>query len=404
MEAPAASPAPPRHFKLILVLLSIGMALVFAEVALRIAVPPRKHFRVWPANMFHVFHPDPQVMPGFSTDARFTVSSQGLRGPEMGDEPEARVLAIGGSTTECLMIDDELAWPLRLSKNLGATADNRPVWSGSSGLSGMNSGDHILHASFLVPQLPPIDVVVALVGVNDLSVALGTPELYKPVPANPPPEQSEALLRRVFQQVPGRLENSWEYDESFYRKLALFQLVRRLKNARSKDLSSQQLTNDDGGSLLTRGRRRRQNAPHYIDELPDLSAALVTYRTNLNTFIDVLQARSIRVLLVTQPTIWRADLSEADTKLLWMGGKGDFLKLDGMPYYTPRVLADGMKQFNDTMLAVCRDRGVECFDLAARIPKDTTFFYDDCHFANGGSVQIAELLTEPLKAGRPFAK
>lgn len=386
-----------------MVLFSLMVALVFGEVALRILTPPKKEFMVWPPNMHHVFRPDPTIMPHHGAEARFSSNSKGLRGPELGPDSEARVLAIGGSTTECLYIDQETAWPLRLNKLLATPT--RAVWSASAGLSGMNSGDHVLHAKFLVPQLPRIDVVVALMGVNDVAVALGTPEKYVAVPADVSPETSEALFRRAFQQVPGRLENSWDYDASPVRQLALYQLLRRVKVGQSRDLAAHNVANDGAGKSILKWRDNRQHASAMIDALPDLTAQLDVYRKNLNTFVDLITERKIRLLLLTQPTLWRADLNAQEQSALWMGGKsGDFMKVAGAPYYTAGALAGAMVKFNEVVLSVCKERGLSCVDLANMIPKDLENFYDDCHFGSQTSERIADIVAEAVKKGPPFAQ
>lgn len=399
--------APDRRRKLgfqaAMVLFSLVIALLFSEVALRIVTPPKKEFMVWPPNMHHVFKPDPEIMPIHSAEARFASNSKGLRGPELGPDTEARVLAIGGSTTECLYIDEVSAWPLRM-KTLLATPE-RAVWTASAGLSGMNSGDHVVHAKFLVPQLPRLDVVVALIGVNDLAVALGTPEKYAPVPADVSAEGSEALLRRAFQQVPGRLENSWDYDGSALQQLAIYQLLRRIKIGHSRDLAANNITNDAAGQAVRRWRDNRQHASAMIDALPDLTPQLDVYRKNLNTFVDLVTQRKIRLILLTQPTLWRAEMNEKEQKAIWMGGKGgDFMHNVGLPYYTSGALAAGMQRFNDVMLSVCKERGILCVDLASMIPKDLENFYDDCHFGYQTSERIADIVAEAVKKGPPFAQ
>ncbi len=400
MGSSAPSGARRAAFKATMVIAGVLFAMLFAEVALRIVTPPKKEFMVWPANMHHVFRPNPQVMTHHSAESRFSSSSRGLRGPEMGPDTETRILAIGGSTTECLYIDEASAWPLRIGKLL--STDGRQVWSASAGLSGMNSGDHVIHAMFLVPQLPRVDVVIGLMGVNDLAVALGAPETYRAVPGDLSELTSEALLRRAFQQVPGRLENSWDYDAPAYRKTALYQLLRRIKIGRSRDLAAANIALDDGGAGLMRWRKNRQEAAAILEALPDLTEALGTYRKNLETFVDVLVRRKVRVILVTQPTLWRVDLSANDQKLLWMGGKGNFQTTPGLPYYSVGALAEGMQKFNDVMLGVCKDRGVDCVDLATMIPRDTENFYDDCHFGVVTSEKIADLVAATVKKGHPF--
>jgi hypothetical protein len=56
-----------------------------------------------------------------------------------------------------------------------------------------------------------------------------------------------------------------------------------------------------------------------------------------------------------------------------------------------------MIEFNAETLAICADRGLSCFDLAAVLPSDTTIFYDDVHFNEQGARAVAAALT-PLLA------
>ena len=43
---------------------------------------------------------------------------------------------------------------------------------------------------------------------------------------------------------------------------------------------------------------------------------------------------------------------------------------------------------------VCREEGVDCIDLASMLPKDTTVFYDHCHFNIEGCRKIAGILLD----------
>ena len=68
-----------------------------------------------------------------------------------------------------------------------------------------------------------------------------------------------------------------------------------------------------------------------------------------------------------------------------------------------RALADGMAQYNQTLLRVCRERGVECIDVASRLPRDGATFWDDAHFTVEGSHLLAQLVADYLLAREPLA-
>ena len=95
---------------------------------------------------------------------------------------------------------------------------------------------------------------------------------------------------------------------------------------------------------------------------------------------------------MTQPSLWRADLTPQEERRLWFGGIGDFQQNAGSTYYTVSALADAMAQFNRTLLDTCAARGITCLDLAARVPKDTSQFLDDVHFTERGAGTVAAVV------------
>lgn len=401
-EAPPP-PAPRPAARALTILLSLLMALVIAEVALRLVVPARTNHYVWPPGAYHTFKPRADIMPDYTPETKFSINSVGLRGAELGrDDEELRVLALGGSTTECLYHDDNKAWVRRIGAVLSGGGGERRVWSGGAGRSGANTGDHVLHAKYLLKELPRMDVVLVLAGVNDVNVALAMPDTYLPTPATLEPEQHEKAVRKAFMQVPGPLEDSWDYDSSFLRRSQLYQLVKRIKRQRSRDLAAHNLVDDDTGKGMVRWREHRAKASRIRTDLPDLTKGLATFRANLNTIADLVSAAGPRLVLLTQPTLWRADLGEEEQKLLWMGGVGDYMQEPGHEYYSVAALAEAMRQFNEVTLSVCRERGLGCVDLAKEIPKDSKIFYDDCHFGHTGSEKIAQAVAAFLKNEPPF--
>lgn len=222
--------------KAVMLFISLVIGLVFAEVALRIVVRPKTIHTVWPPGASHVFRPAHALYPDTQPETRFSSNKIGMRGPDLGSDPkELRVLAIGGSTTECLFQDEAKTWPARLSAMLSAQS-GRPVWVGNAGRSGMNTGDHVLHAKYMLAEQPKMDAVILFAGVNDVNVALAQAEEYTPIPEDLEPERYHKLARRAFLQIPGRLEDADDYHSHFYSGSQVYQLWRRIKRSRNPDL------------------------------------------------------------------------------------------------------------------------------------------------------------------------
>ena len=98
-----------RALEFLLVVASFVFALGLSETALRFVSPSKYH--VWPPGLGYTFRPSPEIMPGIEGDSRFSINDDGLRGYPLSNGEAYRILAIGGSTTECLYLDDAEAWP-----------------------------------------------------------------------------------------------------------------------------------------------------------------------------------------------------------------------------------------------------------------------------------------------------
>ena len=382
--------------------------MIVAEVALRLLYPPYTHFYVWPPGTAMVFKPMRSLFPGISGPSRFTINSQGIRGQDLAAGDGYRILAVGGSSTECLYLDDAKAWPSLVEELLRRSSARKDVWVGNVGKSGMNSRDHVLHVKYLPREYPRIDAILLLVGVNDLTVALSQDDHYAPPPPLTAPGAESQQIRRAFAIAPGRLtdpptDSLILLDAPRYKRSAVYQLLKRARAAVRDRMSKHGLLQDQSGVVLATWRDHRRHATGILEQLPDLRPALKEYATNLDRIVSLARAQSIRLVLLTQPTLWRADLPRSTEDLLWLGGIGDFQLQPGMPYYSVAALADAMRQFNEVLLDVCHARRAECLDLAARIPKDTSIFYDDVHFTERGAQLVAEEVAKYLRGRPPLA-
>ncbi len=376
-------------YRLILVVFGLVLSLVMGEFGLRFYLAHQKDnkYYVWPPNMKTVYRPAAGVMPGVTKEGRFLTNREGLRGDDIPKGQVFKILTVGGSTTECLYIDQELSWPYALQRRINAVRPGS-VWVGSAGKSGLDTREHYMHMKYLVPQLPKIDMVVILTGGNDLLRRLIEDDKYDPDFLDHYEAWKQRLIRGAFTVVP-YFPGKYRLRFGYYDESAIGSLYKKWKEQRThKDLYQ-----DQAGGMFVNLRKQRKEAAAFVDTLPDLGPALGEYRRNLNTIIDMAEARSIRILFMTQPSMWRADLTDRENDLLWCGW---IESLKSRRYYTARALMEGMKRYNETLLDVCRTRGVMCIDLASQIPKDTSAFYDELHFNERGNTLVAETLARTL--------
>jgi lysophospholipase L1-like esterase len=354
-----------------LLAVSVLGVLAALEIGIWFIAPPPQSNLPW-APMHRVL-PVGDTMPGITEPSEFTANSLGVRGPEVDlASMDLRFLCVGGSTTECLYVTDRLSWPWRVQDQLAKTLGKK-VFVGNAGKSGQLTPHH----DYLLNHYRHVklyDCVLLLAGYNDMgSLVLGSRSFDGQLRDAP-----EDTLTPGFEGRP------------YYRRSALLQrlapLVRPSRPTRWR-------AQDPRGDWLEAERQRRRDMwkmKPLHEPSPHLSLGCAIYRASLKKIITTCRDHEQEIILLTQPTLYRKDLPEDLQRLLWMN--------NSIGAYSVAALAEMMDAFNQTMRDVCREEGVDCIDLAAKLPRDTTVFYDDCHFNISGCDKVARIITDFLAA------
>jgi len=335
--------------------------------------PRRSPWYVWPPNYACLLRP--ANLPGVAPESRFTTNSLGIRGPEFTAADTYRILCVGGSTTECLYLDDAKTWPARLMEILNR--DDPGVWVGSVGRSGTMAAQHAL----LLQQLPEarrVDCWVVLCGINDLGHQLGG--------------TYDDLMGRAFGLTFKYRRPGWggQVRRPLQRNLYTFALVetcyKRLEVAMKGGNAT--VYQDIKGAWIQEQQTRRQSQakiavevkPQWIEE----------YRTHLRTMVAEATRQGKRLIFMTQPTLWTGQTDDKTERLTLAG------RLSDGQYADNATCFQGMEQHNQAMRDVAASSGIEIVDLAAGLPKSTETFYDDCHFNESGARLVATALAEQI--------
>lgn len=370
---------------------SLALFLAIAELALRLSLPDG--YFVWPPNFRESFTPDVNLLKGASDQSSLTINAQGMRGDPLPDDQRIQLLAIGGSTTICTYLDDADAWPFLVQQLLESELGEGSVWVGNVGRPGHTTAHHLLQMQKLLAQYPGIDGVLMLVGINDMVWRIQA--LRDPVPL--PARGSDQALRAAFSVFPG-----WDADSPWYRRTG----IARFLMSRSWRLPGQRAEGplvDARGEFVARARDHRSRVTSFLEELPGLPEGLAVYKKTLNEIVDAAQAAGARLIFITQPTLWREGLGPEEEASLWMGGPRFDRLGPRAQFHSVRALADGMARYNQTLLDVCRERGVECIDAASQLSRDGVVFWDDAHLTLEGSRRLAQLVADYLRS-KPLPK
>lgn len=262
--------------------------------------------------------------------------------------PFYTVVTVGSSTTQCVFLDDSKAWPQVLQDTLRARIPR--VWVGNAGLDGHSSRSHVLLMHDVVSRIRP-DAVLVLASVNDmLNSALGYVRKLQPY----------ELRRRP----------SWLLDHSA--------LLRRLTAVQRRLF---------GGPPGVAYGLPKPPPPFTGKDPPtaDVRPMLPTlgeFHDNLRTIVRDGRALGIRVVLLTQPLLYE------DTP--------HWRALDGTANWAtthpPRLSAGAVWRLLDA------EEQSECLDLAGAVPHSGAYFYDWCHFNEGGAHLVAETIARSLEA------
>ncbi|MFL5539895.1 MAG: SGNH/GDSL hydrolase family protein [Longimicrobiaceae bacterium] len=373
MTEPHHRPPPPRQGLPgpVLALLSLVGSLLLAELFLQLfhpipdpLFPSKRAIPVsWPGAPYvpsaypphylkHV-HAEPGL-PGMDTLPRtFSTNNLGYRGDSLAmPKPagEVRVFVVGGSTTECVFLDDREALTRRLQDRLRATGLDVRVYG--AGKSGDRSWDHVAMVSQRIAHLQP-DVIVVFAGVNDLFAgANGRDYLMRDTARSP---SLKALLAQAATE---------------------FQLPRLVYRATHRD---------DPNQLDIRSEYRRLAAAARARPLSDHPPRenVRPYEENLRSLAAIATAQGARTVFMTQATTWSSP-DPRPGEWHWMTGT--------RVRYREADLAAAMGRYNEAMKRAAAASGAPVFDLAASLPGSADFFYDDVHFNVAGADSAAAML------------
>jgi lysophospholipase L1-like esterase len=357
-----------RAIGALVVLTSTLVSVAIAEgVASRWIVTPVVDSFPWPP-MRRIHHT--VSLAGVQSPAVFSVNRFGLRGPSV-DSFDSRysILCVGGSTTECLYITDERSWPWQLGTRLSKRT-TAPVFVGNAG----RSGHLVKHHQFLIehyPRTTSFAWIVVLAGINDLG----------------------SMLHQNRAQREANVSNDTLFHwtrphEASYRRLAIWRSMETTLNV-GTPIASGRILQDSAGQWVRarqeeRARKRRENP---LNEAPiHWERDLDIYRQRLTDLVGAARAMDRKLLFLTQPTLWRAGLTDPQERSL--------LEQTESGAYSATVLGQMMDRYNDVLREVATQTETPLVDLAELLPIDANFFYDDCHFNDAGCDWVAQILAD----------
>ncbi|MHC4842112.1 MAG: SGNH/GDSL hydrolase family protein [Planctomycetota bacterium] len=365
-----------RAFVLGASLLSCTFFLILLELGLRVVQPIPLRLQ---GDRVHLFRNTQftfdETPPWASGPILHRKNLLGFRGP---DPPQAfadsrTILTVGGSTTECFYVSDDLTWPALLADKLSTHFPK--LWLNNAGLDGHSTCGHLALLQQYIVEIKP-DVVVFLVGINEVGNK-NVPNRYdNGLLAGFTGLPEDPLWRKSIKRGAG-------YSHIF----AIADTLLRYRDAKDLDVvhdklghSTQPLTEEYRTIPVEVRARQIAEQRQIADEY---------YRYRLQLMVDLCQKYDIRPVLVTQPALYGGGIDPATGV--------DLGRISLSEGENGRLRWEILQEYNNITRQVAQEANCSLIDLAASLPKDSTLYYDFIHFNEAGCRAVADVLYEPLR-------
>ncbi len=335
---------------LVLLVLALAAELIFGDW-----ITPRDFGALnLPRNSVRTFDVENLYGGGTITHTR---DDYGLRG-DYDTLADIDILAIGGSTTNELYVDDDAIWTAVLEKNL-RTLDS--AWDvANAGAEGQSTIGHMYNFEAWFPNLEGLapKYVIAYIGVNDVAV-----ENHADYDALTTPNDSKNLAQ-------------WFKNQSaIYR---LYKVVHGMMEARDAKVIH-------GGGAAYAGPWQEVSPPK-LDSNEDFRERVGQYEVRVGKLIDRIEKFGAKAIVVTQSRSgYRVDQGRVFAALHADGTTS----MEGYAIQTP---------FNHAAMRACKKkRNAICIDLGSELRFGDDDFYDWVHTTASGSARIGDYLFDRLK-------
>ncbi|RAU21849.1 hypothetical protein CU669_11120 [Paramagnetospirillum kuznetsovii] len=302
-----------------------------------------------------------------------TSNSIGFRGdnPPAFFDQKMTIVAVGGSTTECYYLTDGKTWPEQLGNLLKNKVPR--VWVNNAGMDGHSTFGHFIMVRDYISKIRP-KIILYLIGINDVELDTENPydgafdKAVKAASAGPEVISLGQVLRH-----PGVL---LVYSAQYSRLAGAALNLRRAFRSMKAGLGHAPQSWD---SAPAPDRRSPTEKAAIIED--NRTRFIPLYEQRLSALLRLTRDLGIEPVLITQPSLY-----------------GRFIDPTTGFDFGPatEVSADRLELYNDVTRRLGRQYRVPVVDLAARMPKDTQYFYDAFHYTNSGAAKVADLIAEDL--------
>lgn len=272
------------------------------------------------------------------------------------DTADVTILFLGGSTTECLYVEQENRFPYLVGRILENTIKGKRINSLNSGIS----GNHTLHSINILLNkglLQKPDFVVMMHNINDLSILINEGSYWNNNP-------TRSLLIETNQSKSSTVQAGKDLIYSLIPNT--YNLLLNIKNS-------------------FYGRQDEFEDVRNKDIVVDNSLVLKKFEKNLKAFIEIAKAYNSTPVLMTQANRF---IKEPDDLIVKDWPNKNIIYDDYRDLYN---------QMNQVVRNVAREKDIVVIDLATIVPQSNEYLYDVVHYNDFGSKFVANYIAEMLE-------
>jgi len=329
---------------------------------------PNQDISITPDNLYMTFTENLiQKAYDYKTDKDGFIIGDSKIVSKKQNSDSAIIIFYGGSTTECLYVDEEKRFPFLVGEKLLSEPYGKKIQTLNAGSSGNNS----LHSTinFLangIPRQP--NIVVLMHNINDLNALVNTGTYWYTPPRYSIIQEQKAVDKSTLG----------------YRTKAFFRSV--------KDLLVPNLYSKTKKVLKGMGNKKPQE---FEDEWKDYRMKTSTtyeekeklFRSSILGFIRLAKSHGIEVVLMTQFN--RLQPNDTFIRSMYEANKNAVIGFD--------MFCEYYKKFNNAIRDIAANENLLLIDLDKKIPSNRNYIYDSVHLNTKGSEMAADTIAKELK-------
>lgn len=281
------------------------------------------------------------------------------------DKKKPNIIFLGGSTTECQMVQEHLRFPI-LIRELIKKKNGETIYTLNGGVSGSNMLLSSIKFMARIINYKP-DLVILMHNINDFSQLIKTGSYWIG------PETRKVIIDNK------DITNKPTYV--FFRSVKdlffpnIFYLIINSKLIQTtQDKLSKKTFRDEFADFRNNSR------------VVDINEIQNSFRSSLNSFVEMSKAWNIEPVLMTQ-----FNSMTIDNQLARQMFESTEKKI---PYEN---YIKGYSDFQEIIRDVASNKNVHLIDLDKLVPKDMKYFHNAVHLNDEGSKLVAKIISESLQ-------